>query len=490
MKVLIGHFTHEANTFCSKDASFEVFAENGYFKGNQLFERYIGTPHYIGGFIKAAEEEGIELIPTIDVGNAAATLERECVERIMGDILPVLESCKNDIDGICFGLHGAGYARGIEDLESYILHKFRDIVGDDMPIMSSLDLHGNISDEMLELSDGLFGVKQYPHVDSYETGYLTMKTLAKVLRGEPKPEMAVKHLPLMIPLIAGFTRNEPFISINEYFKEYILSHGLIDATLFHGFPYTDVSYASASVLVVGKGAKAAAEELARYVWTRREGFIPEVLSPAEALNRAEAYTGEGYVVINEASDNPGCGTPGDGTHLLREMLKRNLPGSIMGFIYDPEAAEEIHKHRVGERIDLVLGGKTEKIHGEPLHLKNALICNLSDGECIAVGPMRNGVHEPYNKTARIRVGNIDIIIAGVRMQTLDNRPFLITGADIEQYRYVGLKSTNHFRGFFQSRAGLIVPTDPPGVISGDLSVFDYKHTKMPKYPLDRNAALE
>lgn len=177
------------------------------------------------------------------------------MDRIMGDILPMLEAHKNEIDGICFGLPGAGYARGIEDLESYVLRKFREIVGNDMPIMSPLDLHANVSQEMVELSDGLFGVKEYPHVDMGEAGYLTMKTLAKVLRGEPKPDMAVKHLPLMIALSAGFTSKEPFTSINQYFKDYVKSHDLIDATLFHGFPYADATFASASV--VGEGAKEA-----------------------------------------------------------------------------------------------------------------------------------------------------------------------------------------------------------------------------------------
>ncbi|WP_100066168.1 M81 family metallopeptidase [Miniphocaeibacter massiliensis] len=489
MKILIGNFGHEANTFASKDASFEEFTRMGYYKGEELIPHYRGKPSYIGGMIKSAEEEGVEVIPTVDVLNAAPTLSMSCVNKVMDDIISVIKKNKDDIDGICFGLHGAGVARGIDDLESYVLKKIKEIVGNDIPIVSTLDLHANISNEMVELSDGLFGVKEYPHIDTYEAGYLAFKTLVKILKGDLKTKMAVKHIPILLPLSAGFTQREPLLSINKHIKEYVKENDLIDASLFHGFPYADVEFASTSIVVVGdenSNVEKAAGELAEYVWKERYGFIPEINSPAEAMNKAENFEGEGYIVINESSDNPGGGTPGDGTFLLREMLKRNREGTVFGFIYDIESLEEIHKHKIGEKIDLKLGGKTEKIHGEPIEIKDAIICNLSDGLAICTTPMLKGLPMNFKKAARIKVGNVDIILTGDRGQTLDDRPFLITGADLNDYRYVGLKSANHFRGYFQDKAAMIIPTDPPGIMSADLSVFEYKKVTMPKFPLNKD----
>ncbi len=431
------------------------------------------------------------MIPTAAHTGAFSILSTECVDKMLEHILPVCEAHKYEIGGICFSLHGAGVSEQTDDLEGYILEKLRIIVGPNMPITVSLDLHGNISQKMVDFSNGLFGVKKYPHTDKFDAGYLAMKTLTRIMKGECKPETSLVRLPILLPCAVGLTYNEPFVSIEKYFKDYCQEHDLIDATFFHGFPYADVPSSSASVVVVAeKGSQKAAYELAKFVWDKRDYFIHEAISTEQAMDRAEAVTEPGYIIIGESSDNPGGGTPGDGTHLLREMLRRDLPGSIFGYMYDPKVVEEIFRHTVGENIDLILGGKTEKINGEPLELKNALICNISDGKFIYTTPNNKGIPASIGKSARISVGNVDIIIGSIRTQTYDDRPFLVTGADIEQYRYIALKSSNHFRSFFQSRAVEIIITDPPGLMSSNLSTFNYKKIDRPILPLDIDAQFD
>ena len=491
MKVLIGKFTHEANTFASKPCTFELFTGREWLQGEDLFRVFSGTPDYLGGMIRYASENGIDLIPSIAVDNAAPTLERDCVDRVMRPLLNYVRRHKDELDGMCLALHGAGVGVGIDDLESYVLREVRAIVGPKLPITVTLDLHGNISQEMADLSNGLFGIKKYPHTDMAEAGYLAMKTLERCVKTGRSPRTAVRSLPMLLAPSVGFTEREPFPSLNAHLRNYCEAHGLIDATLFHGFPYADVACCSSSLVVVADdGAQEAADDLARYVWDMRQKFVAEILSPEEALERAKAVKEEGYVVINELSDNPGGGTPGDGTHLLREMLRQNLPRTVFGHMYDPEAAAFCHEHRVGERVSFSLGGRTEKLHGEPLRLENAEICALSDGRYITVSPMSRGIPIDLGKTARVRVGNVDIIISSLRTQTLDDRPFLVTGADVEQYRYVGLKSTNHFRGFFQTRAAAIIPTDPPGLHSANFAIYDYKKIARPVFPIDNDAEFK
>ena len=111
-----------------------------------------------------------------------------------------------------------------DDLESYVLSRIREIVGNDLPIMITLDLHANLSKRMLELSDAVFGIKQYPHIDMYDAGYLAMKVLIRTIQTGKKPECAMRGIPLMISLAAGYTLQEPFLSINSYFKSYIKKH--------------------------------------------------------------------------------------------------------------------------------------------------------------------------------------------------------------------------------------------------------------------------
>lgn len=486
MKILIGKFGHEANTFTSHMATYEAFAASGTLTcGDKILTMFRNTSDYIGGMIAAAEEFGADVIPSIACLTAAPTLSRDCADRVLEQLLGYIRQYKDEIDGICLGLHGAGCAEHTDDLESYVLHAVRDIVGDAMPIMVTLDLHANISEEMVKLSDGLFGIKQYPHVDMFDPGYLAMKTLIQVICGEAHPQTSVVALPMMISHSAGYTFAEPFLSIQKHFQLYVREHDLIDATVFHGFAPADTPDTCTSVAVVAEhGAELAASELAEYIWDRRKDFMMETLSPEEALDRAAAVKKPGYIVINEISDNPGGGTPGDGTHLLREMLRRNYPRSIMGYLYDPAAVEEIFRHQIGDVIHLFLGGKTEPVHGAPIELDDAEIISMSNGNVIYVSPVHADLPDTIGKCARIRTKNVDIIIGSVLHQTYDDRPFLVTGADITQYRYVGLKSAHHFRAFFEGRAVAIITADPPGLMCGNLRAYDFRKMPRPIYPLE------
>ena len=488
MKVLIGHFGHEANTFAENKTTYQDFVCRGIWFGQQSIEKTEGTAVYLGGIIRACREENIEMIPTCAYTCAAPTLTADCVEQMMNHILPVAEKHKDEIDGVCFALHGAGVGEGIDDLETYVLTKLRQILGD-VPITVCLDLHGNITKEMAQLADGLFGIHKYPHTDKEQAGYMAMKTLARVLKGEIQVETALCPLPLLVPISTGMTDNPPFPEIESYFKSYVNQKGLIYASFFQGFPYADVPGSHASVVVVGEKGQdlqKAARELAEFVWQRRHYFDPEALTPAEALDRAEKVTAPGYIVINEMSDNPGGGCPGDGTHLLKEMLKRDHPGTIFGYMVDPVAVEALWDKEIGEKVSFRLGGRHEKIFGDPIFLENAELLAKSEGNFIYTSPNLQGFAGKLGKCVRVKQGNVEIIIASVRNQTFDDRPFAVLGANVADYRYVGLKSTQHFRGFYGSRAAEIISTDPPGLSSGNLAVFDFKKLQRPAYPLDKD----
>ena len=485
MKILFGKFGHEANTFAAGTATYEDFASAGTLTvGEDIFTKYRGTADYNGGMIAYAEEHNIELIPTISCLTAAPVLSRDCVERMLQQILGPLEQHKSEIDGICIGLHGAGCGEGVDDLEAYTLEALRILVGDEMPIMVTLDLHANISPQMVQLADGLFGIKHYPHIDMYDAGYLAMETLAHTIQNQQKPQMAYRRIPLLLSSGCGYTFDEPFLSIQKYFDSYQRDHNLIDITFFHGFPFSDSVDTSASVVVVGPEAQVHADQLAHYIWNLRSCFVCKSLSPKEALDQAKKVQKDGYIVINEFSDNPGGGTPGDGTHLLREMLEQNLPGTIFGYIYDPIAVEFLMTKRIGDRVSLLLGGRKEKIHGEPLRIEDAEIVNMSNGNVIYVSPVHQDVPDTIGKCVRIKVKNVEIVIGSVLHQTYDDRPFLVTGADINQYRYVGLKSAHHFRAFYKDHATQIITADPPGLQSADLTRYQFKKIQRPIYPLD------
>ncbi|WP_164855274.1 M81 family metallopeptidase [Sinorhizobium meliloti] len=484
MKILFGMLVHESNSFASGAGDFK-----GISVGEELFSIYRNKVGYLAGMINAAEENGVELIPSVAAGNTGPRLTKEAVEYTVGELVTIAEKRKGEYNGICLALHGAGVAENADDLEAYIMKKVREVVGPDMPITVSLDLHGNISPELAKLSNGLFGCKQYPHVDEADAGHLAMKTLIRILRGEATPQTAVVQLPWLVDARMGNTFVEPMKSVTDYVADYAAKHGLIDAAFFHGYGYSDVPFVGASVVVVAeKGAEKAAADIARHIWEKREQLRGTAAPmPDVAVDHALAALekpGTGYVVIVEISDNPGAGAPGTGTHLLREVLRRDPKKAIFGFICDPEIALLAHKVGVGGVASGLLGGKTDEIHGAPIELHNAKVCALSDGNATYVSPMMEGLPVCYGKTARLRVGNVDIIVTEQPDAAYDDRPFLITGADINQYEIVCIKGTNHFRAFFDPRAKAVVATDPPGVSSKNFGSFNYQKIRRPIYPID------
>lgn len=495
MKVLFGMLGHESNTFAPDIGDFKRWAPDGWVVGEEIFAIYRNTPDYPGGMIKAGEEYGVELIPAVVLPlNAGPKLTREAVEYAVGELINVAKERKGEYAGICLALHGAGVAENTDDLEAYTLEKVREVVGPDMPITVSLDLHGNITPEMAKLSNGLFGCKQYPHIDQADSGYLAMKTLIRMLRGEASPQTALVQLPLLVDARIASTFDEPMKSLTDYVADYAAKHGLIDAAFFHGYIHSDVPFVGASVVVVAeKGADEAAAEIARHIWDKREQLRgPAGLMPDVAVDRALAALkkpGTGYVVIVETSDNPGAGAPGTGTHLLREILRRDLAKTIFGFISDPEIALLAHEVGVGGVVSGLLGGKTDNIHGAPIELHNAKVCALSDGNATYVSPMMEGLPVCYGKTARLRIGNVDIIVTEQPNAAYDDRPFLITGADVSQYEIICIKGTSHFRAFFDSKAKAIVATDPPGASTKNFAFINYQKIRRPIYPIDLNTTF-
>ena len=494
MTILLCQFGNETNTFAPGRLNFEMLAPQGWTEGKQVEAVFSGTRTYLGGALQAIADAGETALPIDLVTNngnfgAGPLMTGECAQRVVDRVCACLEEKNGQFDGIYFAIHGAGCCELDEDLESYTLRRVRQVVGREMPIVCSLDLHANVTEEMCALADAIFCIKEVPHTDCYEAGYQAAYHLAAWLRNRERPVMAMRKLPLLLSPVLGSTLTGPGKQVKEYFAQYCREHDLLDCSFVHGFSATDRSCSSASVLVIADGyaPEEHAQHLADYVWNLRNRFAdPDVPDAAGAVEAALQVQQPGYVIINEGSDNPGSGGPGDATHLLREFLRRDLPGTIMGPMYDPEVAEYLHTCNVGDRVSIRLGGKTMALAGAPLEIEDAEILNLCEGNFISEAPINKGLPMSYGKSARLRKGNVEFIVVSVRYQILDEGPFRMTGADLKDYRIVGLKSMNHFRGYFTSRAAAIISADTPGARPGNILLYPYEHVQRPIYPLDRD----
>ncbi len=489
MRVAIGGVSHETNTFCRGTTTIDAFKERAWAVGPQIIENNRGVHNYIGGIIDAAERLGIELAPTFYASaTPSATIAGETFAELRSNLLDGLRNA-GEFDAVCLSLHGAGVAEGIDDIEGALIQDVRELVGDDTPIVVTLDLHGNMTKQMVDHADALLGVNLYPHTDSYDRGVEAIELLPNLVAGKVKPVMHLTTIPMVIP--STTTNLSPAKDVNELCWEIEKRPGVLDCTFYHGFAPADIPRVGISVLAIADGdpdlARQVSEEVARHIWEIREQFRVSPTPPAEAFRQALATEGR-PVIINEKADNPGGGGPGDGTHLLRAMIETDLQETCFGFIYDPETAAQAHEAGVGATIEIRLGGKTEDLHGEPI-VAQAYVKALTDGQFIQQSPMGRGGRVNLGKMARLVIGGIDVLVSSIRTQTLDAEVFLLHGIDVTRYKIVAIKSSNHFRAGFEPIAHAIIRADTPGLVSADLTTFSYERLQRPIWPLDEDVSF-
>jgi microcystin degradation protein MlrC len=483
-RILIGGIGHETNTFCATTTPIDDFE---ILRGDAILCERNETGTYAAGMIAAANDLAMEPVCTyLAQAEPSGVIEARAYGTMKEQLLDAM-SAAQPADAVALCLHGAGTAEGVDNLEVDICRAVRRLVGSTTPIVISLDLHGNLTQELAEQVDLMLGVHLYPHTDMRERGYEAVSLIPRLLDGKLRPVAHVEHLPMLLPSTS--TLGGRMAVVNALCAELESRDGVIDLTFFHGFPFTDVPHTGAAVVATTNGDLALAEELAEavasYVWAHRDEFLPRLLSAEEAVAAAIAV-GEGPVVINETSDNPGGGAPGDGTHLLRAMLQARLDRACFGFICDPATAAAAAEAGPGAWMDVVLGGGTDQLHGAPIRAR-AFVKAITDGDFVLTN-WAPGLRMRLGTMVRLVIDGIDVIVGSRRSQTFDPELFLLHGIDVRRYRYVGLKSSQHFRAGFQELARAIVTADTPGLLSQRLSLLHRRRVARPIWPLDSEAS--
>lgn len=483
MRFAIGQLVHETNTFASGITDVATFRQQEWLHGEDIIRAHTGVRSYIGGMIDKGKELGAELVPTFSaVAYPSGIIEEDTWEQLKQNLVASLKAA-GEFDAICLSLHGAGVAQHRAQIEEDLMRCLRQEFGEELPIGAALDLHGNLNEAFVQAADLLLGVNLYPHTDEYDRGAEVIQRMFELVSGRIKPVMHLTRLPLLVP--TSTTNQGPAAEVNRLCEEWEARPGILDCTFFHGFPYTDTPYVGASVLVTADGddklAKEAADEVANQIWARREAFMQKHPSPDTGIRTALAAEGQ-PVVINETSDNPGAGTPGDGTYLLAALLAANQPHTCFGMLYDPEAARMAHEAGPGATIQLRLGGKTDQLHGQPVEAE-AYVKAVTDGSFIRTSPMGAGSLIRMGRSARLVIGNVDVIVCSKRAQVMDDEIFRLHGIDITRYKLVCLKSSQHFRAFFEQHAARILTVDSPGLSTLDVTTFRYQQLPGHVYPL-------
>ena len=484
MRLATGGIQHETHTFSNDIPTAEDLMGVTGGRGDEVF-RLAGTNTSIGGVIDECRERGIDLVPTLVTGTVASgTATCATFEGLLSEILDGIKNAL-PVDGVVLTLHGAMVAEGYLDAEGEITRPVRDLVGPEVPIAVTLDLHANISTEMVEDANIVVGYDTYPHTDANERAREAVALLAGTIEGAIQPTLAIVKPPLL-PVPQGmYTSREPMVSLFRRAFDMEERGEALSVTIAGGFPYADTPVAGMSFVVLTNGdqqsAQALAIELANMAWNRREEFDVNNTSPRDAVAAAIAHP-EGPVVLVDVGDNIGGGTPGDSTFLLRELLDQGAKDAVI-FIADRQAAREAFEVGVGGTLETAVGGKTDEFHGEAIPIRGRVRL-LSDGRWVHEGPEMAGLPVDGGPTVVIDVDGVSLVLTSRKVAPGDLQQLKSVGIDPARQKIIVVKAAVRWRGGYAPITKHSIDVDTPGLGSVDLSRFDFQHLRRPMYPLN------
>jgi microcystin degradation protein MlrC len=473
-RIAVGGFLHETNTFAPTKAVYADFVHGGGWPAMRLGADMLAVMREINvglaGFVEQAEANGWELVPTIfAAASPSAHVAEDAYERIAKVMIDGIKAA-GAIDAVYLDLHGAMVTEHLDDGEGEILSRVRKVIGKDLPLVASLDLHANVTPQMMQHADALIAYRTYPHVDMADTGRAAARHLALLLRSRQKFAKAFRQLPFLIPISWQCTSDEHCKSI--YAKLAALQSDAVPTLSFApGFPAADFPDCGPSAFAYGrtqKDADAAADTIAALVIGHENDFDGRIFSPDEGVRYAMelAKTAKKPIVIADTQDNPGAGGDSDTTGMLRALVRNGAARAATGVIYDPESAKIAHAAGEGATVTLALGGKSG-IPGDAPYKETFVVEKLSDGKFIAPGPYFGGRQMKMGPSACLRIGGVRVVVASYKAQLADQAMYRYVGIEPTEQSILVNKSSVHFRADFESIAEALLICAAPGAMPAD-----------------------
>jgi microcystin degradation protein MlrC len=491
MKILIARMNHETNTFSPVATPLAAFGRNGPTYGDDALNDNKGMQTAMAAFIDAAEREQADIVTPVSASaNPSGLVEAAAYDAICAAIVSAAVGC----DAVMLDLHGAMVAENSNDGEGDLLERVRALLPD-APIAVALDLHGNVTQKMIDNADVIVSFKTYPHVDMYETGAHAARLMFDLIHGRAKPVIAWRQPPLLTHTLRSATAEGAMKRAVDAARA-AEADGMLAVSVLSGFSLADIEAPCISVVVVGNGERAAAEavaeRIARQIWNEREDFVyrsaPLAESVAQAATHAAALAADAGkpVLLLDHGDNCMSGGTCDTMDLLEEALKQKLDGIVSGPLCDPQAVAALMSAGVGSTVTVTIGNKvaSDTVKPRPPLAVTGVVRALTDGEYVISGPTYTGQRAFMGRAAVLDTGSVKLVMTERTHEPWDLGVFESVGIDPRRARFLLLKSRMYCRPVFVPIAAALVECDSRGVTSSDYGLFAFRHVKRPVYPLD------
>lgn len=489
--MLLAGIFHETHCFVGDTTGLADFKVE---RGDEMLARR-GDGSQVDGFLEVAERAGWEVVPACNyTATPSGRVEDAVVDAFFADLMPRAERAAADgVDAVFLSLHGAMVSHALDDVEGEVIARLRAVPGlAAVPVFGVFDLHANLTEAMTRLADGLVCYRENPHVDARDAAVRAAELLARCLATGVRPRMVRRSVPIVWPPTGTGTADLPMRALETLAREIEAEDAAIWAVnVVAGFSFADVADAGVAFSVVttgdDAGAEAALDRLAACALAlRAEGLVPEI-DVDTALDRAAAFSARGPVLLVEPSDNIGGGAPGNGTGILRALVRRDVAGAGV-IINDPEAIAALATLEPGARATLAIGGKGNPLDAGPLRLEVELV-RRSDGrfdleDLHSHLVASQGRHIDMGPSAVVRHRGVTILLTSRKTPPNDLAQWRSQGIDPESLAVIGVKAGVAHRRAYDPIAVASFNVATPGPCASDPATLPYRRLRRPIFPLD------
>ena len=488
MKVVIAQMEHETNTFSPIATEWKHFGKNGPYLGKDVIAEMSKTMTPIGAFINLSKKNNFEIVtPISGFAYPSGPVTQNTYQKFCQIILDSIDS---DCDLLLMDFHGAMVVDNTtDDPEGDLLKKIRE-KNKNIPIGCSLDLHANVTPNMVKYSDVIVGYSTYPHIDMYETGSKVFNLIIDRIRKKIINNTLYHiNIPILAQTLRMDTSTGAMRKLINFAKSYE-NDKTPSISIFGGFPQADTFYTGMSCIIntyeTEKEANILLKKINDYAYSLRDDFLWFDDPLEKTLIKAKSKEASKPILLIDHSDNCASGGTQDTMTVLEKCIEQDLRGIAVGPIRDPETVDKLFKYDIDTESTIRLGGKNDmpliNLKGKPLRLSGKLI-NKTNGEYTITGPQFTGIKAFMGRTVVFETINAQIVICENLQEPWDIGVFESVGINPKKKKFLLLKSRMYFKPIFQPISDDTFYCKGNGVTSSDWKIFNYKKIRQPIYPL-------
>ena len=488
-RIGIAQISSESNHFVPGFSELEFFSTTGYLLEGKDLLRLSSSDTEIGGFLSVLlRDKEVEVVPLIAArANSANPLSDRCYKYLKNQILNRLEH-NPSIHGLLISNHGSMCVQSKYDPEGDLAQSIRKVIGAEAPLAITLDLHGNVTQDMVQASNLIIGYRTYPHCDAFKTGQKAAKLLMQAVRGQIKPVVALAQLPLLLTSFHASTEgNGPFAKLRKEADQIEQTHlKVLSASVFNVGSYIDVPEMGCSAVVITNNDKVAAKrcvkKLATQHWNDRESYEVKILEVENAVRLGQEIEG-GPILFLDTADTTGGGAAGDGITLVKRLLELKIMELTLATVVDPETVHLCREHAIGSKIQIEVGHRIDSRWGQPLKTK-ATIMNRSDGRIRYQGGIFGGTEVSMGPSVVLKIESIQLLVTTYPTYEWAHEQYDSMGMYVEQAKFVCVKNMMNFRQGYADIMKAFFVVNLPGPTPTNMRLLPFRRITRPVYPID------